>query len=348
MDENKTYSMRSARLWKLFLSTLYISSFTFGGGFVIVTFMKKKFVDELHWIDEQEMLDMTALAQSSPGAIAVNAAILVGWQVEGLVGMLVAVLGTIIPPMVILSVVSVFYNAFASNHYIALLLKGMQAGVAAVILDVVFDLGSKVLKTRSWVYIALMAAAFIANTIQLFLSFLQVGMFSVGGGYAAIPLIQSQVVEQHGWLTMQEFTDLVTIAEMTPGPIAVNAATFVGLRIAQVSGAIVATLGCITPALFFVSLLSYIYRRYKDISLLQSVLACLRPVIVALIFGAGLSILSMVAFGGDAKTLAHLDWVGIGSFAAAFFALRKLKWNPILTMCLCGVAGLGLHGLLGI
>ena len=135
---------------------------------------------------------------------------------------------------------------------------------------------------------------------------------------------------------------------MTPGPIAVNAATFVGLRIAQVSGAIVATLGCITPALFFVSLLSYIYRRYKNISLLQSVLACLRPVIVALIFGAGLSILSMVAFGGDAKTLAPLDWVGIGSFAAAFFALRKLKWNPILTMCLCGVAGLGLHGLLGI
>ena len=81
--------------------------------------------------------------------------------------------------------------------------------------------------------------------LQLFLSFLQVGMFSVGGGYAAMPLIQSQVVEQHGWLTMQEFTDLITIAEMTPGPIAVNSATFVGLRIAQVPGAIIATLGCI-------------------------------------------------------------------------------------------------------
>jgi chromate transporter len=154
MDENKTYGTRSARLWKLFLSTLYISSFTFGGGFVIVTFMKKKFVDELHWIDEQEMLDMTALAQSSPGAIAVNAAILVGWQVEGLIGMIVAVLGTIIPPMVILSIISVFYNAFATNRYIALLLKGMQA-----------DLGGKVLKIRSWVYIALMVAAFVANTV---------------------------------------------------------------------------------------------------------------------------------------------------------------------------------------
>lgn len=111
------------------------------------------------------MLDMTALAQSSPGAIAVNAAILVGWQVEGLIGMIVAVLGTIIPPMVILSVISVFYNAFATNRYIALLLKGMQAGVAAVILDVVFDLGGKVLKTRSWVYIVLMVAAFVANTV---------------------------------------------------------------------------------------------------------------------------------------------------------------------------------------
>lgn len=185
--------------------------------------------------------------------------------------------------------------------------------------------------------------------LQLFLSFLQVGMFSIGGGYAAMPLIQSQVVEQHGWLTMQEFTDLITIAEMTPGPIAVNSATFVGLCIAQVPGAIIATLGCITPALFFVSLLSYIYRKYKDISLLQSVLACLRPVIVALIFGAGLSILSMVVFGERAKTLANVDyWISIGSFVSAFFALRKLKWNPILTMCLCGVAGLGLHILLGI
>ncbi len=156
---------RAARLRKLFLSTLYISSFTFGGGFVIVTFMKKKFVDELHWIDEQEMLDMTALAQSSPGAIAVNAAILVGWQVEELLGMLIAVLGTIIPPMLILSIISLFYNAFATNIYVALVLKGMQAGVAAVILDVVCDLGDKVVKSHSPLYIGLMVAAFAANFV---------------------------------------------------------------------------------------------------------------------------------------------------------------------------------------
>ena len=123
------------KLWVLFLTTLYISAFTFGGGFVIVTFMKHKFVDELHWIDEQEMLDFTALAQSCPGAIAVNAAILVGWNVYGFAGMIVATLGTILPPMIILSVVSFFYAIFSTNVWVAVVLKGMQAGVAAVILD---------------------------------------------------------------------------------------------------------------------------------------------------------------------------------------------------------------------
>ena len=119
----------------------------------------------MHWIDEKEMLDITALAQSSPGAIAVNVAILVGWQVDGLLGMLLAVLGTIIPPMVTLSVISLFYAAFASNVYVAFALKGMQAGVAAVILDVVCGLGRNVLETHSPIYIGLMLLAFIASFV---------------------------------------------------------------------------------------------------------------------------------------------------------------------------------------
>ncbi len=163
MDQQSPALSPKQKLHALFFSTLYISAFTFGGGFVIVTFMKRKFVDQLHWITEAEMLDMAALAQSSPGAIAVNAAILVGWRVAGLPGMVVAVVGTIIPPMVILSIISFFYAAFATNPYVALVLKGMQAGVAAVILDVVCGLGGAVVKTKSAVYIALMAAAFVAN-----------------------------------------------------------------------------------------------------------------------------------------------------------------------------------------
>ncbi len=160
MEQNLS---RGRKLWTLFTSLLYISAFTFGGGFVIVTFMKRRFVDKLGWLDEQEMLDMTALAQSSPGPIALNAAIQVGWRVGGAVGMVIATIATILPPMIILTVVSIFYSAFANNEYVALVLKGMQAGVAAVIADVVCDLGGKVLKTKSWIHIVLMLAAFIAT-----------------------------------------------------------------------------------------------------------------------------------------------------------------------------------------
>ena len=155
-------SDEKGRLIRLFFSMLYISAFTFGGGFVIVTFMKRKFVDELKWIDEREMLDMTALAQSSPGAIAVNAAIQVGWKIAGFPGMIAAVLGTVIPPMAILSVISLFYQAFAENRYAALALRGMQCGVAAVILDVSVSLAINVIGTRQAVHMAVMAAAFVA------------------------------------------------------------------------------------------------------------------------------------------------------------------------------------------
>lgn len=179
--------------------------------------------------------------------------------------------------------------------------------------------------------------------LELFLSFLQVGLFSIGGGYAALPLIQTQVVENHTWLSMSEFTDLITIAEMTPGPIAINSATFVGVRIAGFAGSVIATLGCITPSCFIVSFLAYIYYRYKNISILQSILSSLRPAVVALIAGAGLSILNLVVFNGNSINLNNIDWIGTISFIIAFIVLRKFKLNPILVMTLCGIAGLCLN-----
>lgn len=175
---------------------------------------------------------------------------------------------------------------------------------------------------------------------KLFLSFLQVGLFSVGGGYAAIPLIQSQVVTLHNWLTMSEFTDLITIAEMTPGPIAINSATFVGIRIAGLPGALAATFGCILPSCVIVSLLAYIYNKYKGLSALESVLSSLRPAVVALIASAGLSILNLVLFNGSSIDVKRIDGIGAVLFLAAFVILRKWKWNPVIVMSLCGAAGL--------
>lgn len=147
---------------KFFTSAFYISAFAFGGGYVIIPLMKKKLVDDLQWIEEDEMLNITAIAQSSPGAVAVNAAILLGYRVAGVSGAFVTILGTVLPPLITLSVISIFYTAFRNNTVVNAVLKGMQAGVAAVIADVVLNTGRNVLKQKDKVSSVIMVGAFIA------------------------------------------------------------------------------------------------------------------------------------------------------------------------------------------
>lgn len=151
--------------WKLFSSTFSLSAFTFGGGFVIIPLMRKKFVEDLSWIDEQEMLDLTAIAQSSPGAIAVNASILIGYRLDGFRGALITVLGTVLPPLIILSVISLFYTAFRDSLIVSYVLRGMQAGVAAVITDVVLTMSVDILKEHHIQPVIILVAAFIATAI---------------------------------------------------------------------------------------------------------------------------------------------------------------------------------------
>ena len=152
-------------LWQLFKATFLLSAFTFGGGFVIVSLMKKKFVEELQWLEEEEMLDITAIAQSSPGPIPINASVILGYRMYGVVGSLVAILGTSLPPMIIISVISIFYAQFRSNRIIAIALQVMRAGVAAVIFDVVINLAKKVVDTRRVLYIMLMITAFVGKVL---------------------------------------------------------------------------------------------------------------------------------------------------------------------------------------
>ena len=163
--ENMEEKNKKIVLLKLFISTLYLSTFTFGGGYVIVTLMKKKFVDEYHWIEENEMLDLVAIAQSSPGAIAVNGAIVVGYKLAGAAGIFVAILGTVLPPFVILSVISIFYNAFRNNWLISQLLEGMQAGVGAVIASVTVDMGLPIIKEKDALSLVIMVGAFIVACV---------------------------------------------------------------------------------------------------------------------------------------------------------------------------------------
>lgn len=179
--------------------------------------------------------------------------------------------------------------------------------------------------------------------LELFISFLKIGLFSFGGGYAAMPLIQDQIVTARQWLSMSEFTDLVTISQMTPGPIAINSATFVGIKIAGIPGALTATLGCILPSCVIVLLIAKLYLKYRNMDLLQGVLGSLRPAVVAMIASAGVSIL-ITAFWGSMEriSLSGTDWGLVFIFVVCVVLLKKCRMNPVLVIVLAGVAKTGL------
>ncbi|MBD8931437.1 MAG: chromate transporter [Ruminococcus sp.] len=173
--------------------------------------------------------------------------------------------------------------------------------------------------------------------LQLFFSFLQVGLFSFGGGYAAMPLIQEQIVTKHGWLTMVEFTDLISISQMTPGPIAVNSATFVGNKIAGITGALVATAGCIFPSCIIVMSIAYIYLKNQNNQVVQEVFQSLHPAVIAMIASAGVTILITAFWGTTPKiSLQNTDWSMVIIFLLSLVLLRKTRISPILVMILAG------------
>ena len=183
--------------------------------------------------------------------------------------------------------------------------------------------------------------------LELLWSFIQIGLFSIGGGYAAMPLIQQQVVDLHPWLTMTQFADIMTIAEMTPGPIAINSATFVGIRIAGIPGALIATLGCVLPSCIIVMLLAFVYYRFKGLSLVQGILSGLRPAVVAMIASAGISLLILALYGQRSlpADLGDVDFIAAGIFALGLFVLRRWKPSPVWVMMGAGVLGVVFYGL---
>ena len=176
---------------------------------------------------------------------------------------------------------------------------------------------------------------------QLLWSFFQIGLFSIGGGYAAMPLIQHQVMDVHPWLTMTQFADIMTIAEMTPGPIAINAATFVGIRVAGIPGAVVATAGCVLPACCIVMALAWVYYRFRGLDTVKGILAALRPAVVAMIASAGISLLILAFYGQRTlpEDLGGINWLSVALFGVSLFVLRRFRVKPIYVMVGAGALG---------
>lgn len=185
--------------------------------------------------------------------------------------------------------------------------------------------------------------------LKLFFAFIQVGMFSVGGGYAAIPLIQEQIVNIHGLMTMEEFSDLITVAEMTPGPISINSATFVGMRLAGIPGVLLCSIGCIIPSFCICLTLAHFYYKYRTVRGVQVVLGSLRPAVVALIGSAGASILMLGLFQAKIQdaVLTDIRLVELGIFVVALLILRKFKANAVSIILGSGVVGTFIYFLMG-
>lgn len=184
--------------------------------------------------------------------------------------------------------------------------------------------------------------------LELIWSFFQIGLFSIGGGYAALPLIQQQIVDIHGWMTLGEFADIITIAEMTPGPIAINAATFVGQRMGGVLGSVVCTLSCIAAPAAIVLTLGWLYTKFSRLDVVQNVLSGLRPAVVSLIGSAALSLVLLTLFGDQpVYALSGVDWISAALFAVALTVMRVWKPGPLWVMFGCGGIGVILY-LLGI
>ncbi|HEY8423280.1 MAG TPA: chromate transporter [Clostridia bacterium] len=180
--------------------------------------------------------------------------------------------------------------------------------------------------------------------LELFWAFFQIGLFSIGGGYASLPLIQQIIISKNAWLSASEFADLIVIAESTPGPIALNAATFVGTRIAGFGGAVVATLGFLTAPGIIISLLLFLFNKYKNLKLVNNALKGLRPAVVGFVGSAALSILKLTFFSQSAATIGIVNIASIAIFALGLFALRKFKTKPILVMLGSGILGLIIYG----
>lgn len=185
--------------------------------------------------------------------------------------------------------------------------------------------------------------------LELIWVFFQIGILSFGGGYAVLPMIEQMVVQERGWMSAQQYIDVLTISEMTPGPIAINAATFVGNQLLGLGGGVAATLGVVLPSLIIVLILAYVYFKYRELEIVSGVVAGMRPAVVALIASAGLTIVLTAFFGVTdfPVQLSQLNIVSVIIFGLSLFALRKFKMDPIKIIVLSGLTGLIVYSILG-
>jgi chromate transporter len=357
----------------------------------MIPLIEREVAERKRWVDKEKLADILALSQTVPGAIAINAATFIGMAVGGRTAALVATLGVILPSFIVITLIAAFFGSFSENRYVRMALAGIQPAVAALIAVAAWRVGRTSIRTERpahrgrrcdaggfvgvspiWVILgaawwdprctALVGGAAVRSAErrnpnrdywELLVSFFRIGLFSFGGGYAMLSLIQSEI-ERHGWMTASQFVDIIAIAEMTPGPVAVNTATFVGYRMAGLAGGAVATMGLALPSMIIILILSGLYIRFQKKPLARSLFAGVRPAVTGLIVPAGVfvaraALLREDGMGGFREVLADpsrfVNPVGAVILILSLAVLIRWKAHPILVVVGAAAAGVVIYSL---
>ena len=331
--------------WKLFIIFAKIGAFTLGGGVAMIPLIEREVVYKNKWIDDEDFLDMISIAQSAPGLIAVNVAIFIGHRIAGIKGSIVATIGSVVPPFIIILLVAAVFTTFKDNAAVQAVFKGIRPAVVALIAAPVIRMAIK--NRLNWITgtVAVAATALIAFLRISPIWIIVAAAFTFGGGYAMLSLIQNQVVTVHQWLTPEEFTDIVAISQMSPGPIGINSATYIGYSVPHamgfspaisVLGSLTTTIAVVLPSYLLVLWICILFEKFKTNPYFASVLKVMRPVTIGMIAAAAIILITPYNF---------IDWWSWILFGGAFAALLFLKANPIWVIIASGAAGYLIYGL---
>ena len=366
------------RLPIIFGTFFKIGFFTFGGGYAMIPLIEQEVIDRRGWVERREFLDLLTLAQSVPGPIAVNTAVFVGYRIRGLRGALAALTGTILPSFTIILLIALFFADIRQNPVVDAAFKGMRPAVVALIIGPVISLarGMHWTDDKRGGRAGHLGAGLVAHLCaggrgrgghgvgtgrgsqerrrpmivlwQLFVSYLKIGFFGFGGGYAMLSLIQNEVVVQHGWMTNAQFADIVAVSQITPGPIAINSATYVGYTVGLqtghtwcgILGSVIATLAVCLPSLTLMMLVARFFLKLKGNRWVEGAMRGMRPVVIGMIAAAALLLIFPRSDNPD--DLNFIDGWSWALFGAVFVGSWR-KVNPILLICLSAAAGIVIY-----
>ena len=352
--------------WQLFSDFFKIGAFTLGGGYAMIPIIESEVVGKRRWLRQEEFLDIIAIAQSCPGVFAINMSVFIGYKLRKLPGAISAALGSALPSLIIILLIAMFFSRFQDNPVVESIFRGIRPAVVALIAALqlldshrqrpgdmahgrepdVHHPHRRIRRLPLWQirnsYRTMMLF------LQLFVTFFEIGLFGFGGGYGMLSLIQTEVVRNHEWMSSAQFTNIVAISQMTPGPIGINSATYCGYTAVKnahmgetmaVLGSCTATFALVLPSFILMILIAKMFLKYMNTPTVKSIFGGLRPAVVGLLAAAALLLMNKENFSAWDENIWQFC-ISVALFIATFVGTRFLRINPILMICFAGFAGL--------